>query len=112
MTDDPVVVKETINAYRVQKLADGRVRIDTNGLVATADTYNEALRQYAKLSDHVIDLRPSEEERERRRESIHDGSIPLKRFDSDGFTPKWILHEVTEQPVETVLADLDGWDDE
>lgn len=109
---DPEVVDETINAYRVQKLDDGRVRIDSNGLVTTAETYNEALRQYAELSAFLVEKRPSEQDRKEVRESIYDGSIPLKSFDSTGFSPEQILDEVTGQPLETVLADLDGGNDE
>jgi len=80
------VVEETINAYRVQKLADGRVRIENGGHVVIADTYLEALERYA------IGER---EHMPRQANSIHDGYVPLKSMDSTGFTPEEILDAVT-----------------
>jgi len=80
------VVEETINAYRVQKLADGRVRIQSGGNVVFGDTYLEALERYATgVDEHV----PGQVD------TIHDGYVPLLSMDSAGFTPEEILNAIT-----------------
>lgn len=100
------VVEETINAYRVQKLDDGNVRIKSGGHVVTASTYFEALSQYAERERFEVETGP-EHLRDDKRESIYDGSIPLKSLDSAGFTPEEILDAVTIQPLGVVLEDID-----
>lgn len=98
------VVEETINAYRVQKLKNGKVRLKSGGAAVTAETYFEALERYAEREVCLIGEAP-EHLRDEKRESIHDGFIPLKSFDSSGFTPREILDAVTMQPIERVMED-------
>ena len=97
------VEAETVNAYRVQKLSDGSVRIKSGGRVVVDDTYYGALERYAvgektdveNLPDHL---------RKDRESSIYDGYIQLDGFASTGFTPLEILDMVTAHP-EAVLID-------
>lgn len=99
------VVNETINAYRVQKMADGSVRIKSGGHVSQAPTYFRALENYATWQQQEVEDSP-DHLREDRESSIYDGVILLRAGNSDGFTPEEILDEVTGQPLESVLEDL------
>ena len=99
------VEEETINAYRVQKLATGSIRIQSGGRVITAPTYYEALERYAAWGREDVEESP-EHLRPDKRASIYDGVIPLLGFDSSGFTPEEILDDVTGHPLEVVLDDL------
>lgn len=99
------VVDETINAYVVQKLADGSVRLKSGGFVSIKQSYFEALESYAQHQrEHVADL--PEHLRRDQYGSIYDGYVPLQSFDSTGFTPEEILDAVTGHPLEIVLNDL------
>ena len=100
------VVEETINAYVVQKLKNGSVRIRAGGRVVTSPTYFEALESYAQWEQEDIEDSP-DHLRPEKRESIYDGVISLYSTDTAGFTPEEILDEVTGQPLERVLDDLD-----
>ena len=100
------VVDETINAYVVQKLDDGSVRLRSGGFVTIKDSYFECLQSYAQhQQEHVADL--PEHLRRDRYGSIYDGYVPLLSFDSSGFTPEQMLDEITSHPLEIVLGDLD-----
>jgi len=99
------VESETINAYRVQKLSDGSVRIKAGGYVVTGPTYFEALERYAQYNQEQLERLP-DHLREDHRESIYDGAIPLRGFNSSGFTPEEILDAVTGHPLDVVLSDL------
>lgn len=99
------VVGETVNAYRAQKLKNGRIRIRSGGLVVTGRTYFEALERYAERRRRWIDKCP-EQLKDEREESIHDGHIPLKSVDSSGFTPGEILNAVTIGEREIVVEDI------
>lgn len=101
------VVEETINAYRTQKLANGNIRIKSGGHVSTGQTYYEALRRYAEQEQLWIEEAPEQLKGEKEG-SIHDGWVSTRSLDSSGFTPEEILDEVTMQPLEVVLEDLDG----
>lgn len=100
------VVEETINAYRVQKLKNGNVRIKSGGHVVGGATYFEALEQYAMSERQRVEAAP-EHLRADKRESIYDGVIPLRALDTSGFTPEEILDEVTGQPLDRVLETVD-----
>jgi len=104
--DSEEVEQETINAYRVQKLSNGNVRIKSGGYVVTAPTYFEALEKYAQYNQEQIEEHLPAHLRERERKSIYDGYIPLYGFDSTGFHPEEILDAVTMHSLETVLDDL------
>ena len=99
------VVEETINAYRVQKMGNGSVRIKSGGRVSQAPTYYEALENYATWQQREVEDSP-DHLRERYESSIYDGVILLLGGNSDGFAPEEILDEVTGQPLESVLDDL------
>lgn len=101
-TNDREVVEETINAYRVQKLSDGSIRIRSGGHVVTDTTYYEALKRYAE-SEYESMMESPEHLRQNKVDSIYDGVIPLHSFDSSGFTPEEILDEVTGHPLDMVL---------
>lgn len=104
-SNDRSVVDETINAYRVQKLSDGTVRLQAGGHVVHGDTYFDALEQYAQSEAANIETLP-EHLRHDHRDRIHDGVIPLKSMDSTGFTPVEILDAVCGQPTTTIIDDL------
>lgn len=99
------VVEETINAYRVQRLANGHVRIKSGGSVVTEPTYYEALEWYAQRQQYEIE-HASDHLQEEKRESITDGFIPLKSFDTSGFTPIEILDAVTIHPIDRIMEFL------
>lgn len=105
MSDNREVVEETINAYVVQKLSDGTVRLRSGGHVVEGETYPEVLERYAqfegkKKSEMAEHLKPDN------LNNIHDGYVSLYSFDSRGFTPREILEEVTMHPYEIVEQDL------
>jgi len=105
-SSDREVVDRTVNAYVVEKLSDGAVRLRSGGYVAINQSYFACLQAYAEhQQEHVSDL-PEHLHRDRYG-SIYDGYIPLRSFNSDGFEPAEILSEVTAQPLEIVLDDLD-----
>lgn len=99
------VVGETINAYRVQKMGDGSVRIKSGGRVSTASTYYEALANYAAWQQREVGDSP-DHLREDHESSIYDGVIELLSGASNGFAPEEILDKVTGQPLESVLEDM------
>lgn len=69
------VVDETVNAYEVEKLSDGSVRLKSGGRVVVRPTYFEALQRYAQwMQEHIEDL--PEHLREDRLEWISDGGNP------------------------------------
>lgn len=105
-TEKREVVEETINAYRVQKLSDGSVRIRSGGHVVGGSTYYDALQRYAQSEQEQLEDLPRHLYVDHK-ERISDGVIPLYSFDSTGFTPREILNEVTGQPMEIVLELLD-----
>lgn len=102
---DETVTDETIIAYRVQKLENGSVRIKSGGYVVTAPTLFEALERYAIHQRKHIEDSPDHLKPEKKR-SISDGHIPLKSFDSSGFTPLEILKAVTYHPELVILNDI------
>lgn len=95
---DEEVIEETINAYRVQKLANGKIRIKAGGHVVVSPTYFEALERYAAWQAEEIEEGP-DHLRKDKLESIYDGYIPLKKNDSSGFTPREIIEHVTGSSV-------------
>lgn len=105
LTDGREVVEETINAYRVQRLSDGSVRIKSPGRVVTSSTYFEALERYAQGEQRHIDGLPPHL-RSDHRESIRDGFIPLRGQDSSAFSPIEILEEVTGEPRAAIRREL------
>ena len=96
------VVSKTINAYDVEKFADGTVKLRSGGRVVIGDNYYEVLARYVdgevgrleKLPEHLRDDRKS---------SISDGLIALESYDSSGWSPIDILEEVTGQPTQVVV---------
>lgn len=89
------IVDETINAYRVQRLEDGRIRIDHGGVAVHGETLYEAMIAYGEFHLQLREAEPGAVD-EMRRKSIHDGNVPLRHHDSGGFTPEEILMAVTD----------------
>ncbi len=100
------VEEETINAYRVQRLSDGSIRIKSGGHVVTDSTYFEALQRYAETEYEKMMDSP-EHLLEDKLGNIHDGYIPYYSYDTSGFTPLEILTEVTGRPEHVARECLD-----
>lgn len=99
------VVDETINAYRVQKLANGQIRIKSGGRVVHGETYYKALQNYAEWEQADLEDSP-QHLRKDHWDSIHDGVIPLLSQNSNGVAPEEILDAVTGQPLWSVIDDM------
>lgn len=97
------VVEETVNAYRVQKLKNGSIRVVSGGSVSVGETYFDALRSYAEWQREELEEVPEHLKPEKIK-SIYDGIVPLNEHDSAGFTPMEILAAVTGYQPERLRA--------
>lgn len=104
------VVDESVSHYRVEKLADGRVKVSSGGAVSIAETYYEALQSFAEWQQEHLEERP-EHLREDQLKSIYHDTVNPETEEIVANDAEWIRDEVVSdvREGETNISRSGAW---
>ena len=86
-------VDESVSHYKVEKLADGRVKVSSGGSVSIAETYYKALQNFAEWQQEHLEERP-DHLREDQLNSIYHDTVNPETEDVLENDAEWIRDEV------------------